>query len=61
METSTVSTAFHEKKKVIHMQLWHIGHAGTYQLDPNQEQSVAPSSIAVEGLNILPGDDNQFA
>ncbi|KAI9476143.1 MAG: hypothetical protein EXX96DRAFT_601866 [Benjaminiella poitrasii] len=52
-----VTTAVHEKKSIIFMQLWHIGRAGSKNLNPNGEQVVSASDIAINGFNFLNGTD----
>ncbi|KAG2235203.1 hypothetical protein BDF21DRAFT_431859 [Thamnidium elegans] len=42
-----VTSAVHEKKGTIFLQLWHIGRAGSKFLNPNQEQIVSASAIAI--------------
>jgi 2,4-dienoyl-CoA reductase-like NADH-dependent reductase (Old Yellow Enzyme family) len=44
-----VTAAVHAKKAYIHLQLWHIGRAGSKYLNPNQEQIVSASAIAISG------------
>ncbi|KAI9483648.1 MAG: hypothetical protein EXX96DRAFT_559028 [Benjaminiella poitrasii] len=39
------------------MQLWHVGRAGSKTLNPNGEQVVSASDIAINGLNFLAGVD----
>jgi 2,4-dienoyl-CoA reductase-like NADH-dependent reductase (Old Yellow Enzyme family) len=46
-----VTAAVHEKKAYIHLQLWHVGRAGSKYLNPNQEQVVSASAIAISGKN----------
>lgn len=54
-----VVSAVHEKyekeegKSVIFLQVWHIGGAGTKFLNPNEEQVVGPSAIAIGGSSVL--------
>lgn len=48
-----VTAAVHEKKAKIFMQLWHIGRAGANRLNPNNEQVVSASEIAISGNHML--------
>ncbi|KAI9343842.1 hypothetical protein BD770DRAFT_329177 [Pilaira anomala] len=51
-----VTAAVHEKKGAIYLQLWHIGRAGSKFLNPNQEQVVSASDIAITGKTLLGND-----
>jgi 2,4-dienoyl-CoA reductase-like NADH-dependent reductase (Old Yellow Enzyme family) len=52
-----VTKAVHAKKgSLIFLQLWHIGRAGSKYLNPNQEEVVSASSIAITGKNMAGGD-----
>ncbi|KAI9470748.1 MAG: hypothetical protein EXX96DRAFT_531215 [Benjaminiella poitrasii] len=51
-----VTDAVHEKNGVIFSQLWHVGRAGSKFLNPNQEQIVSASDIAINGKNMNGGD-----
>lgn len=44
-----VTSAVNEKGATIFIQLWHMGRLGSSQFNPNQEQVVGPSAIAVPG------------
>ncbi|KAL9546816.1 hypothetical protein MBANPS3_006487 [Mucor bainieri] len=48
-----VTSAVHEKKATIFLQLWHVGRAGANRLNPNNEQVVSASDIAIRGNHIL--------
>ncbi len=44
-----VTSAVHEKRGRIVLQLWHVGRISRPELQPNGEQPVAPSAIRPEG------------
>ncbi|OBZ88429.1 12-oxophytodienoate reductase 1 [Choanephora cucurbitarum] len=44
-----VTEAVHKKGGVIFLQLWHVGRTGSKYLNPNLEQVVSASEIAVRG------------
>ncbi|KAI8647390.1 hypothetical protein BD408DRAFT_378724 [Parasitella parasitica] len=44
-----VTTAVHEKGAVIFLQLWHLGRAGSSNLNPNRESIVSASAIPIPG------------
>lgn len=46
-----VTSAVHEKKGFIYLQLWHIGRAGSKTYNPNGEQIVSASDIPISGKN----------
>ncbi|CAO0799709.1 unnamed protein product [Mucor circinelloides] len=48
-----VTAAVHEKKATIFLQLWHVGRAGANRLNPNNEQVVSASDIAIRGNHML--------
>jgi 2,4-dienoyl-CoA reductase-like NADH-dependent reductase (Old Yellow Enzyme family) len=48
-----VVEAVHEKEAIIFLQVWHVGRAGTKFLNPNQEEVVSASSIAISGSSVL--------
>ena len=50
-----VTSAVHEKKAFIYLQLWHLGRAGAANLNPNNEQPVGPSNITISGSNFYGG------
>ncbi|RCI02979.1 hypothetical protein CU098_011811 [Rhizopus stolonifer] len=51
-----VTSAVHEKKGVIYLQLWHIGRAGSSEFNPNGEQIVSASDIPISGKSMLGRD-----
>ncbi|KAG2195662.1 hypothetical protein INT47_002901 [Mucor saturninus] len=51
-----VTSTVHEKKGSIFLQLWHIGRAGSKYLNPNGEQIVSASAIAIGGKTLLGTD-----
>ncbi|GAA5804845.1 hypothetical protein HPULCUR_010353 [Helicostylum pulchrum] len=51
-----ITDAVHEKKGTIYLQLWHAGRTSSKYLNPNQEQIVSASDIAITGKNMT-GDD----
>ncbi|KAG1549829.1 hypothetical protein G6F51_002822 [Rhizopus arrhizus] len=52
-----VTEAVHQKGGIIYLQLWHIGRANLSKLNPNNEQVVSASAIAIPGKNIMGGDN----
>ncbi|GAA5812737.1 hypothetical protein MFLAVUS_006195 [Mucor flavus] len=55
-EWKKVTSAVHEKKATIFLQLWHIGRAGSKFLNPNQEQIVSASDIAITSPSSTGGE-----
>jgi 2,4-dienoyl-CoA reductase-like NADH-dependent reductase (Old Yellow Enzyme family) len=55
-EWKKVTEAVHSKGGLIYCQLWHIGRAGSKYLNPNQEEVVSASSVAITGKNMAGGD-----
>lgn len=51
-----VTSAVHEKKGVIFLQLWHIGRASLREYSPNGEQIVSASAIAISGPTMSGGE-----
>ncbi|KAI7896650.1 uncharacterized protein EV154DRAFT_434697, partial [Mucor mucedo] len=51
-----ITSAVHNKKGSIFLQLWHIGRAGSMSLNPNREQTVSASAISIEGKSIAGQD-----
>lgn len=51
-----VTSAVHEKKGTIFIQLAHLGRAGSKYLNPNQEQVVSSSPIGIQGKSIVGAD-----
>ncbi|KAI9476144.1 MAG: hypothetical protein EXX96DRAFT_575931 [Benjaminiella poitrasii] len=43
-----VTSAVHEKKAFIFLQLWHVGRAGSKKFNPNNEQVVSASDIPIK-------------
>ncbi|GAA5796789.1 hypothetical protein HPULCUR_002164 [Helicostylum pulchrum] len=58
-EWKKVTSAVHEKKATIYLQLWHIGRAGSKFLNPNQEQIVSASEIAISSPS-LTGSEHEI-
>lgn len=50
-----VVDAVHEKKAILFLQVWHVGRAGTKFLNPNEEDVVSASPIAIQGSSVLTG------
>ncbi|GAA5804914.1 hypothetical protein HPULCUR_010423 [Helicostylum pulchrum] len=50
-----VASAVHKKGAIIFLQVWHVGRAGTKYLNPNQEEVISASSIAIGGNSVLTG------
>jgi 2,4-dienoyl-CoA reductase-like NADH-dependent reductase (Old Yellow Enzyme family) len=50
-----ITDAVHEKKGIIFLQLFHMGRAGSKRFNPNKEQTVSASAIAIEGDHFLGG------
>ncbi|KAI9487818.1 MAG: hypothetical protein EXX96DRAFT_554762 [Benjaminiella poitrasii] len=48
-EWRKVTSAVHEKGAVMFLQLWHLGRAGSSQLNPNNEPIVSASAIPIPG------------
>lgn len=46
-----VTSAIHEKKAVIYLQLWHLGRSGSNIQNPNGEQVVSASALPLHGKN----------
>jgi 2,4-dienoyl-CoA reductase-like NADH-dependent reductase (Old Yellow Enzyme family) len=46
-----ITRAVHDKGSTVFVQLWHMGRLGSSQFNPQGEQVVAPSAIAVPGKN----------
>ncbi|KAG2231374.1 hypothetical protein INT48_007499 [Thamnidium elegans] len=55
-----VTSAVHEKKGTIFLQLWHIGRVGSKNLNPNQEQVVSASAIAITAPSWVSGDYHEI-
>ncbi|KAG2198080.1 hypothetical protein INT47_011915 [Mucor saturninus] len=51
-----VTSAVHEKNGTIFLQLWHNGRAASKLFNPNQEQIVSASAIAITGTPVLGGE-----
>lgn len=51
-----ITSVVHEKKASIFLQLWHLGRTGSKYLNPNGEQIVSASAIAVEGKTMSGAD-----
>lgn len=48
-----VTSGVHAKEGIIFLQLWHLGRAGSKELNPHQEQIVSASGISANGRNFL--------
>ncbi|CAO3607202.1 unnamed protein product [Mucor hiemalis] len=51
-----VTSAVHEKKGTIFLQLWHIGRAGSKHFNPNGAQVVSASDIPISGPTMTGAD-----
>jgi 2,4-dienoyl-CoA reductase-like NADH-dependent reductase (Old Yellow Enzyme family) len=51
-----ITDVVHEKNATIFLQLWHIGRAGASSLNPNCEQTVSASDVAIQkGKHVFTG------
>ncbi|KAI7890379.1 uncharacterized protein EV154DRAFT_511420 [Mucor mucedo] len=53
-----ITSAVHEKKAVIFLQLWHLGRSGHSKWNPNGEHTVSASAVPLSGKNRY-GDDHE--